>query len=186
MTRIPSELLAQLFKAAEQTTQSVVELQLPKGGWLRYRRRTASEVSAQVEAEAEDGTVTILLRVFTSSPARPAEYPPSLPFIANAEVTINESEDAMVAVWKASDPVATFEELSRLSIEDGWAEEESEGGRRFGAVMGIRLVKFHRADRSRALTSAQWPAPFVSLVDGADRNEMERHSFGEFLTPIPK
>lgn len=123
------------------------------------RIRQASSSSASADA----GSFSMV--VFAASPRRPAGYPPGLPFVPDADVSVGVGTDGRrwANWWFAQDTDDLVDELVAQSRVDGWKEA---GPPEAAARPGVRTAELHRGPHARFITAAgAGAAGFVSLAE---------------------
>lgn len=164
-----SERLLHAFQVALDSAEPRQEVALGDGTRFSVERDPSPGVVMRISPADTSSTASagasFTMVVYSGAPRRPAGYPPGLPFIPDADVSVGVSPDGRrwANWWFAEDPDGLVDELIVQSRADGWKEVPHDPAL---AKLGVRVVELHRGTHARFITGATTaPAGFVSFAE---------------------
>lgn len=164
-----SERLLHAFQAALDSAEPRQEVALSDGSRFAVERDPSPGVVMRISPAGTSSTASVdssfSMVVYAGAARRPAGYPPGLPFIPDADVSVGAGTDGRrwANWWFAEDPDGLVDELVLQSRADGWKEVPHDPAL---AKLGVRVVELQRGSRTRFITGATTsPAGFVSFAE---------------------
>lgn len=113
-------------------------------GELELRFDPEPGVDMRIHAPAAPAETTVT--TFDGDAARPASYPPELPYLPGIKAMVGGPANAWV-MWNVTGAEAALTEIYAQSAAAGWTE--SSEPRDDDPIPGLRTIRFHRPDGVR-------------------------------------